>query len=82
MATLLSIASGNFTDSSTWGLVDTTSYLNSEAGNALLTTASVKTSAFLPGAITIAGIAVKINSYTTTPTNINLTLFQLSPNCL
>lgn len=64
MATLLSQTSGNFTNSSTWGLVDPTSYLNSEAATSNTTTTFTNTSQFTPGAITIDGIAVKVNSHT------------------
>lgn len=63
MAVLKSIATGNFTAAGTWGLVDSTSYLNSEnATESLLTTAysGTRSSAFTPGAITVAGIGVKL----------------------
>lgn len=63
MATLASIATGNFTDAATWGTVDATSYLNAEnATESLLTTAysGTRSSAFTPGAITISHIGVKL----------------------
>lgn len=63
MSVLIAKASGNFTTSTTWGLVDATSYLNAEnATESLLTTAysGTRSSAFTPGAITIDGIAVKL----------------------
>lgn len=64
MATLLATASGNLTSSSTWKTVDTTSLLNSEAGNTASTTSYVYSSTFTPGAITVDGIAVKLASKT------------------
>lgn len=66
MATLLSIANGNFTDASTWGVCDATSELDSFAGNASLTSGFAYTQAFTPGAITISGIAIKLHSRTST----------------
>lgn len=63
MAVLIAKASGNFTDSTSWGVVDATSYLNAENGTeSLLTTAysGTRSSAFTPGAIEIDGIAVKL----------------------
>lgn len=64
MATLLSQANGNFTTASTWGLVDSTSYLNSEVNTQNTTTTFTNGSQFTPGAITIDGIAIKVNSHT------------------
>lgn len=63
MAVLASIATGNWTTASTWGLVDSTSYLNAEnATESLLTTAysGTRSAAFTPGAITISHIGVKL----------------------
>jgi len=63
MAVLKSIASGNFTDASTWGLIDSTSYLNGEnATESLLTTAysATRSQSFTPGAITVSHIGVKL----------------------
>ncbi len=67
MAKLISSATGNFTASGTWKLVDSTSTLDSEAANTALTTSYVTSSTFTPGAITIDGIAVKIASVSTSP---------------
>jgi hypothetical protein len=61
-------ANGNLTDDTTWQLIDTTSYLDSEAGNTALTTSYVTSSAFTPGAITCDGIAVKVALRATSPT--------------
>jgi hypothetical protein len=63
MAVLASIATGNFTSASTWGTVDSTSYLNAEnTFEVTLTTAysGCRSSAFTPGAIEISHIGVKL----------------------
>src|SRR3990167_1946734 len=63
MATLATIATGNLTAAATWGLVDSTSYLNAEnATESLLTTAysGTRSQSFTPGAITISHIGVKL----------------------
>ena len=68
MATLISAANGNLTAATTWGVVDTTSLLNSSASNTLLTTSYVNSSTFTPGAITIDGIAVNVARRASSPT--------------
>lgn len=62
MAEVLSCATGNFLTAGTWALVDSTSFNNSEAASATLTTTASanRSSGFTPGAITIDGIAVKL----------------------
>lgn len=68
MAVLQSIQSGNFLDASTWGLVDTSSYLDSRVSEqGLTTTTTNSTTTFIPGAITVAGVAVQIGSRVATP---------------
>lgn len=78
MAVLKSIASGNWLTASTWGLVDSTSYLNAETGSEILTTAfsGTRSQAFTPGAITVEGIAVKLSvrSGTTGTISVHLAL--------
>jgi hypothetical protein len=62
MAVLLSRVTGNLTTASTWGLVDSTSYLNSESGATQPPSsagASARSAGFTPGAITIDAIALK-----------------------
>src|SRR3954462_2949674 len=62
MAVLLSRATGNLTTASTWALVDSTSYLNSESGATQPPSsagASARSAGFTPGAITIDAIALK-----------------------
>ncbi len=62
MAVRIATADGNFTAAGTWGVVDATALLDSEAANTALTTSYVESAAFTPGAITIDGIAVKVAS--------------------
>lgn len=71
-----SIASGNWTVAATWGLVDATSYLNSETGSEILTTAysGTRSAAFTPGGITISHIAVKLSVRTGTTGTISVNL--------
>jgi hypothetical protein len=67
MATLLSIATGNFTTASTWGLCDSTSENDSWASSAGLTTSNQDSSTFTPGAITVSGIAVALFNRAASP---------------
>lgn len=60
MAVKIAVANGNLTIAGTWATVDSTSLLDSEAANTVLTTAYVESATFTPGAITIDGIAVKV----------------------
>ncbi len=66
-ATLISCADGNFTAAATWCLVDATSYLDSEANNVVVGVANVDSQAFVPGAITVDGVAVKVLSRNAVP---------------
>ena len=76
MAVLMSKATGNFTAAGTWGIVDSTSYLNAETGSEVLTTAysGTRSSAFTPGAIEIDGIAVKLSVRTSASGTISVSL--------
>lgn len=76
MATLLAIATGNFTDAATWGVVDATSLLASNTNSTNLTTSYVSSSTFTPGAIEIDGIAVWINSRIGSTGTISIALDQ------
>lgn len=67
MATKIARADGVINTAATWGAVDATSLLDSEAANTVLTTAYVESATFTPGAITIDGIAVKIRSRSASP---------------
>lgn len=60
MATLIATADGNLGTAATWGVVDATSLLDSEANTVSLTTSYVESATFTPGAIQIDGIAVKV----------------------
>lgn len=68
MAVLIARADGNWTSSSTWGLVSATGYQNVHTNNTALTTSYVASAAFAPGAIEIDGIAVKLASRNASPT--------------
>ncbi len=67
MSTLVSIATGNFTSSSSWGVVDSTSYLDSEAASTAIGTSALDSSAFTPGAITIDRICIKLAARAASP---------------
>ena len=75
MATLMSVATGNFTASSTWAVCDATSELDSEVGTVVISTTNIDSAAFTPGAITTDGIAVKVSARAASPTGtITITL--------
>jgi hypothetical protein len=74
MAVRKSIATGDFTAAATWGLVDATSYNNTETTTTALTTAYTTSSTFTPGAITVEGIAVKLSVRTGTTGTISVAL--------
>ncbi len=68
MSVLMSGQNGNFTGATTnpWQLIDPTSYSNSEAGATASTTSWVASTTFVPGAITVDGIALKVSAHNTT----------------
>lgn len=68
MAVKIATADGNWTTGATWATADATAQLDSEANNTVLTTSYVESSTFAPGAITIDGIAVKVNNRAVSPT--------------
>lgn len=68
MAVLVATANGNLSAAATWGVVDATALLDSEANNTALGTAYVESAGFTPGAITVDAIAVKVASRNATPT--------------
>jgi len=79
MAVLLSCATGNLTSSSTWALVDSTSYLNSEASSSTVPTsagASARSAGATTGAITIDAIAVKLLDRTGTTGTMTVELWN------
>jgi hypothetical protein len=67
MAVLFSVQSGNWTTSTTWKVVDATSFTNTETSVTTLTTSFQTSSTFTPGAITVEGIAVKVSSRVASP---------------
>jgi hypothetical protein len=67
MAVLFSVQSGDWTTSTTWKVVDPTSFANTETSATTLITTFQTSSAFTPGAITVEGIAVKVTSRVASP---------------
>lgn len=61
MARLVATATGNFT-ASIWGLCDAASVLDSEASSQSLTTSAVTGSSFVPAAVAITAILLKVQS--------------------
>lgn len=74
MATYVSCATGNFTSATTFALVDSTSYLDSEASPSNISTSNIDTVSFTPGAITVDGVGIKMNSNSGTAGTITITL--------
>lgn len=68
MATLKSIATGNFTAAATWGVCDATFANDTIAANTALTTAYVNSTGTVPGAITVRSIGCRIASVSASPT--------------
>lgn len=62
MTTKIAAANNNLTNAATWQDADSTSLLVSSSNNTTLTTSYVSSSTFTPGAITIDGIAVWVNT--------------------
>lgn len=60
MARLMAVANGNNTSSSTWALIDSASFLESETSINTVGTSYTGSSNFTPGAITVDGVAIKI----------------------
>lgn len=64
MATLLSRASGNFTDAATWSLVESASYSDSETGTNTVGLVYALSNAFTPAAVEIDAIGIKLANRT------------------
>ena len=79
MSTLITVANGNLTASTVWGLIDPTS-LNAffqNSSNAQLTTSSQQSNAFTPGAITVIGLVVHLASRAASPSGtLSIGLYQ------
>lgn len=68
MAILFSIQSGNFSDISTWNIVNPVSYLDSRVSiQSLTSTTTNSTTTFIPGAITTSGILLQVGGRITSP---------------
>jgi len=67
MAVRLSIGTGNFTAAGTWGLVDSTSFAGLSTTLSSLAATFTESSTFTPGAITVAGVAVKFGTRAASP---------------
>ena len=67
MANLIAAATGNFTAAGTWGAVDSTSELDSEANSTAISTSNLDSSQFTPGAITVDAVAVKLAARASSP---------------
>jgi hypothetical protein len=79
MANLISRVTGNWLTAATWGLVDTTSYLNSQAASSTVPTSggsTARSAGFTPGAITIDGIAIKLATRTGTTGTLTVELWN------
>ena len=68
MSTIISTNGGYIGTSGAWSLCDPTSENDSVAANSVLTTSYVASTTFTPGAITISGIAVRVNNIVASPT--------------
>ncbi len=66
MATLVSIADGNFTSASTWGTCPVSAF--SESTTVAVTTSNLDSLSSIPGAVTLSGIALKIATRVASPT--------------
>jgi hypothetical protein len=76
VARLIATADGNFTAAATWATTDTTALVSTSVSVTALTAANLDSAAFIPGAITVDGVAVKLASRAAgAPTNtITITL--------
>lgn len=68
MAILFSTQSGNFTDASTWDVVNSASFMDSRTTlQSLSSTQTNATTAFTPGAITTSGVILQMGGRITSP---------------
>lgn len=65
--TLIATSDGTFTTAATWGLCNATAESDSEAANTAVTTSWQNSSSFIPGEITVDGIAVKVATRAASP---------------
>lgn len=77
MARLCAIADGNNTDASTWALINSTSFNESESSNTVVPTTYATTyTQFTPGAITIDGIGIRLANRTGTTGTFSIELYN------
>lgn len=79
MARLMCVANGNNTSSSTWAVIDSTSYSESETANTAMPTSyssSASLGNFTPGAITVDGIGIRIAARTGTTGTLSVELYN------
>jgi len=77
MARLCAVADGNNTSASTWGLIDSTSFNESETTAITVpTTYSTGYTQFTPGAITVDGIGVRLNNRSGTTGTFSVELYN------
>lgn len=74
MAVYKSIATGGWLTAATWGLVDSTSYNNTETTTTALTTSYQESTGATTGVITVDGVAVKLSVRTGTTGTITVHL--------
>lgn len=67
MAILASIRTGNWSSSSTWGVINDASYLDTRTADTTITTGNLDSASFIPGAITLSGICIYLASRAATP---------------
>ena len=83
MATLLSISDGNFTSSSTWKVVDATSFLDAVGAANGSAVSGVNSNAFTPGAITVEGVALQVrNRSSSIGGTVTVSLWNTTANAL
>lgn len=79
MARLMCVANGNNTSASTWALIDSTSFNESESSSMTVPTSYATTyTTFSPGAITIDGIGIRVNNRTGTTGTFSVELYNSS----
>lgn len=77
MARLCAVADGNNTSASTWALIDSTSWNESESNNLTVPTSySTSYTQFTPGAITIDGIGTRISTRSGTTGTFSIELYN------
>jgi hypothetical protein len=78
MASYIAAGNGNFNTGATWKLVSANSLLDSEAGNTVVATAPAwgTSATFVPGAVEVDGVAVKLYARTGTTGTFTIELYN------